>query len=569
MDEKENMVQLYMKRDAALRLEFNSFKPIYTDIRDFLSPRTCRFEGEKRHDATRQDQNIINTNPRFAVRTLAAGMQSGVTNPLRPWFKLGLADSALQEFQPVKVWLTQVERIMRDIMIRSNIYDRLKSSYGILGTYGTSALFIEEDLEDTIRGYDLLMGSFRLATDMRGRVDTLYHDVTLTARQLKQRSEQRGWKIPEQVNTAYTSGNYEQEFDVLHVVEKNRNYKAGSFRPQDKLYVSIWFSRMNGTEGSVLSIKGYDDMPMMCPRWDIVGEDVYGAGCGEFALGDAKQLQLMEKRKLQGVDKNVNPPMVADASMRNQRVSNLPGSTTYVNGMISGRPGYAPAYQVNPALNELRSEIESVESRIDEAFYKDLFRMVVDMVDQKNITATQINASREEKLLMLGPVLERLNDELLDPMIDRTYKIAERLGMIPPAPPELEGHPLKIEYISILAQAQKAIGNANIERYIGFVGQAAQINPAALDKVDIDAAIDEYADGLAVAPRVNRSSDEVEEIRQQRQEQERKAQQAQEGIASADAAKTLSEADLEGDNALSRAVQAAESQQEAAEGAAQ
>lgn len=562
----EQMVTMYRKREAALDNEFSQLRPIFTDIRDFLAPRTARFEGEQIHDGKRQDLNIINTNPRFAVRTLPAGMQSGVTSPLRPWFRLGIADTDLMKFEPVKLWLNEVERILREVMTRSNLYDRLKSSYGILGTYGTSALFIEEDPEDLVRGYDLLMGSFRLATDARGRVNTLYRHTQLTCRQMKERAERRGWKLPDQVKVAWDSSNYEQYFDLLHIVERNANYRANSLRPQDKLYVSVWlFKAAGNTSDAILSLKGYDDLPMMCPRWDIVGEDVYGMGCGEVALGDAKQLQLMEKRKLQGIDKNVNPPMIADASMRNKRVSNLPGDTTYVNGLISGKPGYAPAYQVNPALNELRTEIEAVEQRIDEAFYKDLFRMVVDMVDQKNITATQINASREEKMLMLGPVLERLNDELLDPLIDRVFNIATRFGRIPPAPPELQGQPLKVEYISVLAQAQKAIGNANIERYIGFVGQTAQFFPEALDKVDIDAAIEEYAEGVAVPPQIVRSEDEANQIREARAKQQAQQIQAQQAAAAVESAKTLSEADLETDNALRRAVDAYSNQQQAAQ----
>jgi len=296
----------------------------------------------------------------------------------------------------------------------------------------------------------------------------------------------------------------------------------------------------------------------MAPRWDVLGEDVYGYGCGEIALGSAKALQLMEKRKLQGIDKNVNPPMVGDASLRNQRTTILPGETTYVSGLITGKQGFTPAYQVNPYLAELKEEIQRVEMMIDEAFYKNLFLMIAEVGDQPNITATQINTMREEKMLMLGPVLERLNDELLDPLIDRVFNIMLKRGMLPPPPKEIQGMPLRVEYISVLAQAQKAMGIGNIERFVGFVGNLAALQaqagkaPTAFDKLDFDQTIDEYADGVSVPPTIVRSDDVVAEMRQAEQQQMQQAQQLQIAQQGAQAAKDLSQADTSGDNVLTR-----------------
>jgi len=540
----------YKNRRQALQNEYSSFEPIHRDIRDFFGPRTARFKGEQVNRGDRQDEKIINSSPRYAVRTLAGGMQSGITSPLRPWFKLKAADPDMNDYEPVKSWLSDVERRMREVFAKSNFYNVLKTAYGTLGLYGTSAVAFERDEEDIIRLQHYPIGSYTIATDHTGRVNTVFRDFRRTAEQMEQAY---GDKVSEQVKFAMRNGNYDTWFDVCQVIEPNRYAKQGSLLAKDKRIMSLHLDPTCGDgQDGILRQSGFDQMRILVPRWDILGEDVYGTGCGEIALGDGKQMQLMEKRKLQGIDQNVRPAMLADASMRNQRSSINPGETTYVNGLITGNPGFRPAYQVNPYLNELREEIMRVEQRVDEAFFKNLFMMVSEFADQPNITATQINTLREEKLMMLGPVLERLNDELLDPAIDITFNEMVERQMIPPPPEEMQGTPLQIEYVSVLAQAQKAMGIGNIERFIGFAGNLAAIDPFVMDKVDLDQAIDEYADGVGIAPRIVRSDEKVAEIRKGRQQQQAAMQAAEMAPQITQAAKNLSQSSLDSNNVLSR-----------------
>ena len=509
--------QLYKAHNVALQNEFSRYESIFKDIRDYFAPRTTRFSGEQVNDPVRQDGKIINSSPRFAVRTLASGMQSGVTSPMRPWFRLGTPDPDLQEFAPVKEWLWHVELLIREVLSRSNIYDRLKAGYGTMGTYGTGCLFLDEDEEDVVRMFDFPIGTWRLATSYTNRVTTMFRDITFTNLQMVKKFKERA---PEMCKLACDRGDYYGRYCVVQVVEPNEQYEPSSALSARKKFASVWFDPTKEGDASILKYSGYDYNPIFGPRWDLLGEDTYGIGCGELGLGDGKQLQLMEKRKLQGIDKNVNPAMVADASLRNQRTSILPGDTTYVNGLIaSGNQGFRPAYQINPYINELREEINAVKDRIDEAFYKNLFMTVIELGDQPNITATQINAMREEKLQMLGPVLERLNDELLDPMIEAVFSILVSRGMIPPAPEEIQGMPLRVEYISVLAQAQKAMGIGNIERFVGFVGNMTLIDPQARFKLNVNEAIDAYADAVAVPPKLLNTTDAVNEMKASEQQQ--------------------------------------------------
>ena len=153
-------------------------------------------------------------------------------------------------------------------------------------------------------------------------------------------------------------------------------------------------------------------------------------------------------------------------------------------------------------------------------------------------------------MLMLGPVIERVQAELLDPVIARTYEIMFRFGLLPPPPKEIAGMDMKIEYLGLLAQAQKMVGTTAIEQLANFVGALVPVSPDVTDKFDADEAVDQYGDMLGTPPMVVRSDDVV----QQRRAERAKAQAQQSAMAmagpAADAAKKLSEAKLGENSAL-------------------
>lgn len=167
---------------------------------------------------------------------------------------------------------------------------------------------------------------------------------------------------------------------------------------------------------------------------------------------------------------------------------------------------------------------------------------------------------------MLGPVVERVNDELLDPVIDRVFDIMVRRSrpywegklngepLLPEPPEELAGIDLKVEFISVLAQAQKAVGLSAMDNLFGFVASLAQMNPGVLDKVDMDQAIDERAEMLGVSPRIIVSDDKVAEMRDAKAQQAAQAQAVQQSMAMADMAGKLGGASTGPDTALGRAL---------------
>lgn len=566
--------QEYEYLRAQLELERSSFITHWRELADFILPRRPRFETTDVNRGEKRSQKIIDSTGTYSANTLRSGMMSGITSPARPWFKLTTQDPELSEYGPVKNWLDLVQNRMNTSMLRSNLYNTLPTVYGDLGVFGTSCMFIDEDFTgDVFSTMAIPIGSYSIATNGRGRVNVYFREFRMTVRQLVEAfgSKVNGnwdWSnFSTHVKNLWDNANYEAWVDVCHVIQPNKDHDPNKLDSKFKKFSSCYYER--GTTSSknasysqgpddtkFLRESGYDYFPILAPRWEVTGEDVYATMCpGMIALGDIKALQLGEKRIAQAIEKKINPPLKGPSSLRTQKVSLLPGDITYTDDR-NGVQGLSPVHEVDFSIQEAEAKQEQMRSRIQRAFYEDLFLMLASS-DRRQITAREIDERHEEKLLALGPVLEQLNQDLLDPLIDIVFDFHLRQELIPPPPEELQGTNLKVEYVSIMAQAQKLVGISGIERFAGFVGQVAAVNPGVLDKVDMDQMVDVYADIVSVSPTIIRTDEDVAGIRAQ-QQQAIQAQQKMEAMKQgAGAAKDLSQTDMEGDNALTRMLQGA------------
>lgn len=534
-------------RHAALKSERSSWLSEWRDIAAHMRPRAYREHRSDVNKGDKKHQSIINSTPLDSARTLASGMMAGITSPSRPWFRLTVADTELKEQQAVKEWLSSVERVLREVMAKSNLYKGLHLVYADLGPFAVSAMAVEEDDEDEVRCYVFPVGSYCLATSHRGNVDTIFREVSMTVAQLAKLFTLE--KCSQRVQSLHESGQLDTSVDVVHCVWPNDEYTQGKLGPAGKRWHSRWWEANSTDEDGWLREGGFDEFPIMAPRWEVVGEDTYGSGPGFAAIGDCRALQLLERRAAQAADKIVNPPMSAPVASLGKPISLLPGEVNFVDALGSGQ-ALRPAVVIDPrAIEVMRAEIRDHEARIRKAFFADLWLMLSS--SDTTMTAREVSERREEKLLQLGTVLEALADELLDPVIDRIFAILLRRGRIPPPPQELQGTQLKVEYISIMAQAQKLLSTTGLERLAAFAGNLSTIVPSVMDKVDADQLVDEYADSLGVAPSTVRSDDAVAAMREQRAQAQQQRAQMEQLQAGAQTAKTLADTSLESGNALS------------------
>ena len=527
----------YMRRLGTLKLERESYYAHWKKITDTLLPRSGRYFLEDRNDGERRNTSIYDSTGTRALNILAAGMMAGMSSPARKWFNLALSDRDLMEFQPVKIWLDQAAEILRDVFARSNTYRVLHSIYEEMGAFGTACAYIFRDHNDLIRLYPQTVGEFYLAQSNRYEVDTVYREFQMQIAPLVQEFEYKN--VSKMAQALYDKGNMDEWVTVVHAIQPRKERDLTKSDNTNMPWESV-FIESGQDNNQTLRESGFSQFPALTPRWIVRGGDVYGSDSpGMTALGDILQLQDDQLKKAKGIDYMADPPLQIPTALRGSE-DVLPGGISYYDP-ASPTGGIRSSFEVNLNLQHLLEDIVDVRGRINSAFFVDMFQMISSQQRMQPETAREIQEKHEEKLLILGPVLERNQNELLDPLIDNAFMIAMQEGRFPEPPEEMQGHEINIEYISMLAQAQKAVGIGSLDRIVGTVGQLAAVRPEVLDKLNADEIIDAYSNMLGIAPHLIVANEDVAIIRQDRAAQQAQAQQAAAMPEMAKTAKTMSE----------------------------
>ena len=526
---------------AALMRDRLPWWTMWREIADYYIPKRYIWlqSPQERSRYLSKNGNILDPTGTTAGRILAAGMMNGVTSPSRPWFKLRLANYHDDADIQSRRWLDEVERRMLLVMAESNFYNSLAIMYIDLVFFGTASMLIYEDFESVIRCYNNALGEFYLGQSARQQVNIFARDFNLKVHQVVER-----WGVEncsDTVKDAWKMGGARLQDDVSITCLIEPNVHKDGLLP-NKFAFREYYWETSAPAGLVLDVKGYVEMPGVWPRWELTGNDAYGTSPGLDALGDVIQLQHETKRKGQSLDYMVRPPMVLDVQLQHRPSAMLPGGQTFVAGVNNA--GAKPAYQFTPPIAELTLDLKEVQNRIREIFHNSLFNRVMSLDTVRS--AREIDAIDNEKLVLLGPVLQRFENECLDPAINRVYGIMLRAGLIPDAPENISEAQLEIQYVSILSAAQSAVGVIPTERFLQLIGGIAPIYPKAVNIPDFDALIRDYGKMIGVPAKGLRSPEESEALGEQQDQAEAADKGIQQAQVGADAGKLLSETEVGG-----------------------
>ena len=523
----------------ALRRDRLPWWPVWRELAEYYIPKRYLWltSANERSRYVAKNGTILDGTGTKAGRVLAAGMMNGITSPSRQWFKLRIPGFDDDMDHSARVWLDEVERRMLQVMAESNFYNALAILYIDLVFFGTGALLIYEDFESVIRCYNNALGEYYLGQDDRMMVNIFAREFTLKVRQVVEK-----WGIENccpATKALFKQGgaNLEKDINIAHMIRPNLD----GLVPRRFKTVEFYWER-GCDPGYILEKRGFNELPGVFPRWELTGNDSYGTSPALDALGDVIQLQHETRRKGQSLDYMVRPPMVMDIQLQNRPSALLPGGQTFVAGVNNA--GAKPAYQVTPPLAELSADIRDVQTRIRETFHNDLFQMISQLETVR--TATEIDARREEKLVQLGPVLERFENEALDPAIRRIFGIMERSGLLPKAPQSLQGKDIEIQYVSILASAQSATGVIPTERFLQLVGNMSAVWEEALDIPNVEELLRDYARDTGVKAKGLNSREVVAQNRANRAQQKATEQALAAAPPAAQSAKLLSETEVGG-----------------------
>jgi hypothetical protein len=565
MKDYNSEYQSIIQRWGALQRERSSWMSHYQELSRYFLPRVGKFltngasgssqngiNASTPNDGTKKHQHILDNSQLRSVDVATAGLVAGMTSPARPWFRLQTPDEKLNEKHSVKKWLSDLEQQMRNIYAHSNTYRSYRRIYEEILVFGTGASIKVQDYKDVVRHFPMTVGEYAISTDDREVVDTLYRQFSMTAAQLVGKFGFNN--CSKRTQDLYTNKNLNAWIDVIHAIEPRRERDPLKIGNDNMPWKSVYVEVGNDSERNkkFLRESGFKNFPALVPRWKINGHDFYGEAPAMRALGDVKTLQQEQYRKAQAIDYQTQPPLQVPSSLM-EAFDKSPGGVNVVDMLGQG---IKSAWDVKLNLQYLLNDIMDVRQRIAQAMFEDMFLMFT--TSRRGVqppTAEEISAQQEEKLLMIGPVLENLHDEMLTPDIESTFQYMIEANIVPPAPPEMHGQPLIVKFVSTLAQAQRLIGLNSLDRMIGTVMNLAQIKPDAVDKLDGDAIVDSYSDVLGIDPDLIVANDKVALIRADRaKNQERQAQMAAAPEA-AKTAKTLGETNVQGAGAALGALQ--------------
>lgn len=554
MSEDLKLRQRILTRWGTLKKEREPYMTQWLEISEHITPSRGRFLiGKNRNESRSRWNRIVDSSAVRAANILAAGLMSGMTDPSSQWFALTTGTPNLDEAQAVKVWLDQVQRIMEMAFTRTNTYQALHQGWRDVGTYGVMAMVIAEDDREVFHCYPLSVGEYAIGVDDRGVPDTLYRRFIMTAAQLVARFGRS--KLSADVLRNFDAGQVDHEYKLIHAIEPRFDRQYGKRDSRNMPWRSVIIQiDSDGTKDGILEESGFNEFPCVVGRWGASASDVYSEESpGMVALGDVRQLQHEQKQKGNSIDYIVNPPLIMPTAARDNEDDFEPGGRIYLDAPAQ-KDAVQSAWQVQMDINALRQDIAEVQQRINQAFSVDMFLMLSGQQMGK-MTATEVAERHEEKLMMLGPVLSRLNNEVLKPLIERTFSILYRAGQLPPAPPELAGVELSIEYTSMLARSQRAIRANSLDQFLQRIGQVAQFDPNVLAKIDSFRIVDEYADYLSVAPSVIVPTEQAQQKIEAQQQAQQQAQQAEQMQQAADAVSKLGRVPADGSTVGGQAVQ--------------
>lgn len=473
------------------------------------------------------NQAILDPTATFATRICAGGLMSGLASPSRPWFKITPALRGVTIDDEARQWLDLVEDIIYTVLARSNFYNAFAQECEDIVIYGTAVNIIYEDEKDLIRCYTPCVGEYYLSSGATMRVDGLYRAFVMTVAQIVDffgldncpPDIQKLWKEK--------GGALTTERLIAHSIEPNFAIAGSDIGKVkgDFTWREVYWMYGSGTMAP-LSMRGFLDSPFTASRWSTQSNDAYGRSPGMDILPDVRQLQVETSRKAEAIEKSVRPPLIGSAELLNKPGTQLPGHLTLLSGDVSGGKGIRSIYEQPFDLDHISQDIAMIQQRIKVGLFNDLFLMLQEGPANEK-TKFEIQAKLTEKMQIIGPVIENLLGENLQPKLKRIFGILKRKGTIPAPPKSMQGVPLDIQFVSILALAQKSASTGGIEALMRLVGELGQIHPEVLDIPDFDEALQEYNDLLGNKQKILKGPKTVAAIRQQRAQAQQKQQQAE------------------------------------------
>ena len=516
---------LILRRLSRLQTQRSTWESHWQELADYMRPRKADIVLKTQTPGKKRTEQIFDGTAVRAAEMLSASLHGMLTNMSTAWFSLRYRDGDLQEDDEAREWLLSAEDAMYTAFHRSNFQEQIQELYDDLVVFGTGTMMIEPDEENNFRFSTRHIAEVYLAEDAYGKIDTVYRKFRMFARAA---IDQFGAENVSQRILETEKRDPHEQVDIVHVVMPRSERDPVKMNATNMPFASLY---IDPEQQKVLSESGYSELPFVCPRWLKSSTELsYGRSCGMTALADTKVLNRMSEVNLRAAQKMTDPPLMVpdDGFMLPIRV--VPGGLNFYRSGTRDRLEPLNIGSNTPvALNMEEQRRQAVRA----AFFVDHLQLS----QGPNMTATEVLQRTEQSMRMLGPVLGRLQSELLQPLITRCWSIMSKQEAFPQPPEFLQGAgDIEIEYVSPLARAQRKGDAQAVVQLLEFLNPLMGLDPSIADYLDIDGMAKHLIKTLAIPATVIHGEQEVLNKRDERAAQQAQQAEMQEAMQTAEAA---------------------------------
>ena len=507
----EDLAKSLISRGNSIVSRRDNWDTHYQELADYMLPRKAdivkkRSRGEKRMEL------IYDGTALQAVDLLSASLHGMLTSGATPWFHLDMKDTDVGRDDDVREWLQDSSTRMIRAFNQSNFETEIHEMYVDLVVFGTGCMFVEMD-EGQLRFSTRHISEFYLQENQFGLVDTVFRKYKQPARQAVQRFGIEN--VGEFIRKTHEK-KPDEEVEIMHVVMPRADRDTTKVDNKNMPFASYYIC-MNSS--MMISESGFQEFPYIVPRFLKATGEIMGRSPAMVALPDVKMLNLMSKTIIQAAQKQIDPPLLVPDDGFIMPIRTQPGG---LNFFRSGSRDTITPLNTGANIPIGLSMEEQRRGAIRSAFYVDQLLSG----GAPNMTATEVVQRQEERMRVIGPVLGRLMNEMLRPLVDRVFALMLREEMLAIPPELLQGTDIDIEYVSPLARAQKSSSLNSTMQALEILLPLAQALPV-IDHLDPDGLVKHVTDSLGVPKTTLRSSREVAQMRQERAAAEQQAMQRQ------------------------------------------
>lgn len=517
----QDLVEWHVRRFKQLKKDRANFDVMFQEIAEVTYPAHANFiytptGGEKRM------QKVYDSAAIHANELLSSGLFSLLTSSASKWMELRPVNSQLYNIRAVKEHLDDISRIMYHEINRpsAGFNTAMHENYLGYGAFGNLTNFVEEMPEkDSLLFTALPLYECYWVQNQYGIVDTLYRKYTRTVEQLVRKFGKES--LSDATKKLVKENKLNALISCFHLICPRETANMLSMKAVDKPFASLYIEEK---EAHILREGGYDELPFMAARFYKESFETYGRGPGATTLPDVKMLMRVAQVTIRAMQKSTDPPvMLPDAGFL-KPFRTTPGGLNYYR---KGRVNIKNDIDVIPTGNAMLGleYSESLHSRIREAFFVDQLQLT----QGPQMTATEVLQRTEEKLRLMGPLLGRIQTELLGPMIIRIHGLLKRAGKFPEPPAELAEEEVKIIYTSPIARAQEQVEANGLMRALGVLEPLMKYDPESgmMDVVNTDEIAKGVFEMFSVRPKFLNDDTKIKQIRKAKADALRKKEEAE------------------------------------------